>query len=315
MDGNQRVSVGMPVYNGERYLGQAIESVLAQTYDDLELIVADNASTDGTEEICRDYAARDRRLRYRRHAVNGGAAWNHNYLVGEATGSLFKWIGSDDLCDPRFLACCVAQLEKDPEAVLAYPKTVLIDATGTRIREYDPGWELLSDDPYERLREVIMRGGHWMNADASLGVIRVDALRRTRLLPRYQGGDKITLGELSLQGKFLEVPEHLLYRRIHGGASSQNNPAVAKYDRRSVEWMSEFFKGGTLRTCLPSWALLGDHLITIWSSRLRPMHKAKLTGAVVRAGRWYQRFLLEELQTVGRMLFAAGGHRPASSAR
>jgi hypothetical protein len=294
----------MPVYNGERYIATAIESILSQTYADLELIVADNASTDRTEEICRDYAARDRRLRYRRHPVNKGAAWNHNYLVGQATGSLFKWIGSDDLCDHRFLTACVAQLEKAPDAVLAYPKTVLIDATGGRIREYDPGWDLRSEDPYERLRDVIMRGGHWMNADASLGVIRVDALRRTRLLPRYQGGDKITLGELSLQGKFLEVPEHLLYRRIHGGASSQNNPHSAKYDRQSVVWMNEFFKGGTLRTCLPSWALLGDHLITIWSSGLGLVSKVKLTGAVIRAGRWYQQFLREELKTVVRMLFA-----------
>jgi hypothetical protein len=79
--------------------------------------------------------------------------------------------------------------------------------------------------------------------------------------------------------------------------------------------MNEFFKGGTLRTCMPSWALLGDHLITIWSSRLGLLPKVKLTGAVVRAGRWYQQFLREELQTVVRILFARRRRRTAPSER
>jgi glycosyltransferase involved in cell wall biosynthesis len=300
-----RVTVGMPVYNGERYIREAIDSILSQTYDDFELIISDNASTDRTEEICRDYVRRDPRLRYRRNPVNRGAAWNHNCLVGAATGSFFKWVSADDLYHPEYLVRCLAELEKDPAAVLAYPKTVLIDADGKAIRQYDPEWELRSDAPYERMRTVILRGGHWVNADAVSGVVRLEALRRTRLLPRYQGGDKRPLGELSLMGKFIEIPEYLLLRRIHGGASSQNNPQAARYDGRSVRWMTEFFKGSLLTTCLPSWSLLWDHLRTVWSSQLPFAQKLGLTGVVGRACRWHRTFLIEELRAAGPASFAS----------
>src|SRR5215207_1517689 len=107
-----RVSVGLPVYNGENYLAEAIDSVLAQTYQNFELIISDNASTDSTEEICRDYAARDRRIRYFREPQNRGAAWNFNHTFELARGEYFKWVAHDDVIGPQYLARTVDQLDR-----------------------------------------------------------------------------------------------------------------------------------------------------------------------------------------------------------
>ena len=93
-----RVSIGLPVYNGENYMAAAIDSLLAQTFTDFELIISDNASTDATEQICRDYAHRDGRIRYYREEVNRGAAWNFTHTFELARGEYFKWHAHDDLC-------------------------------------------------------------------------------------------------------------------------------------------------------------------------------------------------------------------------
>ncbi len=299
-----KLTIGMPVYNGEPFIREALDSLLAQTYKDFELIISDNASTDGTEAICREYVQRDPRVKYRRGDVNRGAAWNFNHVVDVATAPLFKWAAADDLHEPEFVARCVAALEEVPDAVAAYAKAVFIDETGQRGDAYDPGWDLRQSNPSERMRVVILMGGHWVNADPLFGVMKTDALRRTRLMPRYQGGDKRPIGELSLQGKIVEVPEHLLLRRRHRNASNANNPAAFKYDASSVDWMREFFKGPTWQINLPSWTLLADHLRTIWTSHLRVADKLRLTGVIAHACSWYRFFLLGELKATSRILFA-----------
>src|SRR3989442_255266 len=125
-----RVSVGMPVYNGERYLAEAVDSLLAQTYEDFELIICDNASTDRTGEIARSYAARDTRVRYARNEKNLGAGGNFRRAVALASGEYFRWAASDDVCAPQSLARCVEVLDQEPAAVLAYPSTRFIDEHG-----------------------------------------------------------------------------------------------------------------------------------------------------------------------------------------
>ena len=130
--GCPRVSVGLPVYNGERYLRLAIDSILAQTFEDFELIISDNASTDHTEEICREYAARDPRVIYIRQPRNRGGAWNFNHVVELARGEYLKWAAHDDVLAPTFLKECVAALDRLPGTVLASPRTVKIDESGKR---------------------------------------------------------------------------------------------------------------------------------------------------------------------------------------
>ncbi len=106
-----KVSVGMPVYNGAETLPAALDSLLAQTYTDFEVLINDNASTDATEAICRAYAARDSRIRYERNSANLGAAGNFNRVFERARGAYFKWFACDDLLAPDYLAECVAALE------------------------------------------------------------------------------------------------------------------------------------------------------------------------------------------------------------
>lgn len=286
-----RVSIGLPVYNGERFLKEALDSLLAQTYTDFELIISDNASTDGTEQICRMYAVQDQRVRYYRNAKNVGVGPNFNRVFELSTGDYFKWASADDLCKPEHLSRCLDVLENDGSVVLACSKTAFIDASGRTLDITDPGWNLRSEAAHERLRYVI-RAGHWVNPH--YGLIRTSALSKTRLIPTYPGGDYRFLAELSLRGKFVEIPERLFLRRIHPKAASQN--------LTNLEWTMEFQTGDRGRMCLPFWHLNLDHFIIIKKSELSLRYKLSLFGSLVRSMWWQHDRLLQELK-VGFMFY------------
>lgn len=207
-----RISIGLPVYNAERYLAEALDSMLSQTFDDFELIISDNASTDATRAICERYARADGRIRYLRNPKNLGAADNFNRVFRLSRAEYFKWIAYDDMCLPPFLERCVEALDSDRQLALAYPKTILIDSGGGEIGKYDDRMHMMHKAPHERLRHFLTK----INlANAVFGVIRAPVLRETRLLGKYFGADYILLMELCLRGKFFEVPEHLFLRRDH----------------------------------------------------------------------------------------------------
>src|SRR5262249_35870034 len=146
------VTIGLPVFNGARYLSSSLDSLLAQSFVDFELVISDNASTDATEEICRDYAARDKRIRYLRRGTNRGAAWNFNSLVHESSAPYFKWATHDDVHAPAYVERCLHALEDGGARVsLAYPRTLLIDENGDALREYADGLDLRQRTPHERL--------------------------------------------------------------------------------------------------------------------------------------------------------------------
>jgi len=132
-----RVCIGMPVFNGQRYVAQAIESILGQTFRDLELIISDNHSTDNTGEICRSFAARDPRVSYFRLPHNVGAVANYERVYRLAGGQYFKWAAHDDVLRPTFVQRCVELLDKEPSAVLAYPRAEFIDGSSRFIKPYD----------------------------------------------------------------------------------------------------------------------------------------------------------------------------------
>ncbi len=278
------LTIGVPVYNMATYLEEAVESVLAQSFRDLELIISDNASTDGTEAIGRALAARDPRVTYRRNAKNVGLVANNNLLVPLARGRLFKWANADDVLRPGYLERCVAALDADPSVVLAYPQTDFVDGDGAPLDLTDSGWHLVSDDPSERLLFAIL-AGHYMNA--SMGVIRTDALRRTRLLPRYAGGDYRMMAELSLLGKFVEIPERLFVRRIHKGASVGNIG--------NAGWMRTYLSGSRPGMRGPYWRLCRDHAGIVMRAPIPAARKAVLLTMHARTMRYGWRRLLREL--------------------
>lgn len=132
------VSIGLPVYNGENHLKEAIESLLAQSFQDFELIISDNASTDKTSEICQVYAQQDSRIRYVRNPQNLRASRNFNQCFEIAWGKYFQWVAHDDILHPDFLAKTVPVMDQDPSVVLCFSNAKVIDPHGTvLIDDYD----------------------------------------------------------------------------------------------------------------------------------------------------------------------------------
>jgi len=295
-----RLSVGVPVYNGEAYLRLALESILAQSFNAFELIISDNASTDGTERIGREFAARDARVQYHRNPQNVGLAKNYNGLFALARGEYFKWASADDLLLPGYLEKCVAVLDTDPGIVLAYPQTRFVDSSGKQLDIADPGWNLMSDLPGERLRYVIT-SAHWVNS--ILGVIRSSALAKTRLLPSYPGGDYCVLGELSIMGKFCEIAEPLYQRRLHPGSSSQH--------QRDARVIAEYWQGKGAPVPMSQWSRSFDHFRTLMGSEIGTSAKLSVSLSLLRAMWWRRERLWDEIRRAARpRLEGNGTHDP-----
>lgn len=208
------VSFALPVYNGERYLAEAIDSILAQTFTDFELIICDNASTDRTERISREYAARDPRIRYNRNSTNIGVSRNFNLGLSLARGVYIKWAAYDDLMTPDYLGKCVALLEADPTLAVAQSHSARIDADGGPMGLYEQELKLDSPRAPERFESML-----WAVAFPPIwGVMRASLVRRTGLFGAYVGSDRNFLAELLLLGGLAYVHECLFYIRIHPGA-------------------------------------------------------------------------------------------------
>jgi glycosyltransferase involved in cell wall biosynthesis len=222
-----KVSVGLPVYNGEKYLRVALDSILQQDYRDFELIISDNASQDTTAEICRDYAAKDVRVRYHRFEVNQGASRNFRFVFEMARGEYFKWAAYDDVCLPGFLRSCVEALDRAPSAVVVVvPRARIIDQIGQAKEMPVPPEcsDIRTSRPHQRLAEVL-RTVSW--APSQYGLIRVEALRKTRLIEPFFASDRVLVAELALLGEIWETPRTLLELRFHPQIStlSQKRPA------------------------------------------------------------------------------------------
>jgi glycosyltransferase involved in cell wall biosynthesis len=232
-----RLTIGLPVHNGEAYLAEALDALLGQTYTDFELIISDNASSDATETICRDYAARDPRIRYLRQPRNIGAIPNHNVVFAESHTELFKWASDDDLYARDLVERCVAALDEHPEAVLAHSWTAYIDATNAITDAVEYPLRTASARVATRFRSMLLDDG----GDDDYGVIRADVLRRIPPYDSYHRSDRTIIAELALHGRFQQVPEWLFFRRHHPGSIESHrrtirDKAVAWDPRRASRW-------------------------------------------------------------------------------
>jgi glycosyltransferase involved in cell wall biosynthesis len=219
-----RVTIGLPVYNGEPFLVSTLDSLLAQTYTNFEIVVCDNASTDGTAAIVQEYAARDDRIHYYRNERNMGAVYNYNRTLKLARGEYFKWSAADDVIRPEFLALCVAALEANPALVMAYSRAAFIDEHDRVIYRFEDVVQL-----EEWPKEVLPRAEQALAAlfrDGSsahvliFGVVRTATLRAMRPLGNYFGCDWPAVTELALSGEIYEIPQVLSFFRRHAGSSS-----------------------------------------------------------------------------------------------
>jgi glycosyltransferase involved in cell wall biosynthesis len=206
-----RLSIGLPIYNGQTFLPESLEALLGQTYEDFELIISDNASSDYSADICRRYAKQDSRIRYIRQPRNIGMVPNHNFVLGQAKSELFKWASDDDLYARDLLRCCVDALDEYPHVVLAHSQSAMIDNAGsvTGLFEYHTAAGALQSA--ERFRSMLFDG--W--DDYTYGVVRTKVLRQIPNHNSYHFADRILSTAIALQGPFHVIPECLYFRREH----------------------------------------------------------------------------------------------------
>ncbi|RME21246.1 MAG: glycosyltransferase [Candidatus Zixiibacteriota bacterium] len=280
------ISIGMPVYNGERYLEQTLECVLNQTFQDFELIISDNASTDRTQEICEEAARRDSRIRYIRQPENLGAPANYNKVLEPARGTYFKWAAANDLFDGSLVEKCIGILETHPEVVLCYPRSRLIDGEGKSLGDYEDGLHIMQDSPSERFQHVL---SHLRLSNALNGVFRLSALRACRPVGLYLSSDVHLLAEMSLRGKFYELPETLFYRRMDQASSTVGRPQkeLIAFHRPKDRSRSE-------ATC---WRLDLGHFEIVHRTPIQGKEKRRLYRYLLRKLVWDRRQLMAELLT------------------
>lgn len=202
------VTIGMRLHNPDRYLSGALDSLLAQDYQNYELIISDNASTDNTEQICRAYAARDPRIRYCRNQENIRGFRNRNKLMKMATGKYFMLAAHDDLRAPSCISECVAALEQNPEAVFCCTQAVFIEEDGVVVPGYEQGHPKFGTpglNRRHRVRAFLARPGAWYGYS---GLMRTSALRKMRPLQNVMGLDVVFLLEMSILGPIIKLPNH-----------------------------------------------------------------------------------------------------------
>lgn len=225
-------SIALPVYNGARYLEQAIRSVLEQDFENFELIISDNASTDATPEICRRFCEADPRITYMRHPRNIGAAKNYNYAFHLARGVYFNWLAHDDILGKEFLSACLKGFDRcDNSTVLVYPRFEYIDEDSRVIAtEVLRCVETVAETPGRRMFETLER---LATVTSIFGLFRREALARTRLIGSYVASDYVLLAECALLGKIVRLDsEPLFMRRLHAEGSQRANKTadqVAKW--------------------------------------------------------------------------------------
>jgi glycosyltransferase involved in cell wall biosynthesis len=295
------VSVGFPVYNGAAYLAEALDALAAQTLEDFEVIICDNASTDDTEAICRSFVARDRRMRYVRHEVNRGLVGNHTFALEQATGRYFVWAHHDNRHAPAFLERCVAVMEADPTVVYVTGRALLIDEGGRSISRV-PGLDVRSPAPDERLREVIGLGSHRYKGQQGFGVYRTAALKQVPVLSTHVAWDRSLLAEVSLHGRFVEVPEDLFFYRKH------SQQASSSFQTRAELW-AWHDPSKANRIVFPNVRLGLDYLQAVRRAPLGDAERRRCYAVVARWPLHYWKLIALDCARAGVQLRSLAGRR------
>jgi glycosyltransferase involved in cell wall biosynthesis len=276
-----RVSIGLPVYNGEAFLEEAISSILSQSFRDFELIISDNASTDRTEAICRRFAAQDRRIRYSRNSRNIGGMSNANLTFSKARGVYFRLAAADDVCAPTLVERLVRELDGAPEVAVCVSATIQINATGNVLPRFNAGVddhgvryasEGLAARPHDRFRQIISTRHP---CDATYGLIRSDVLRDTYLLQDFTASDYVLLAELAVRGPFRLVPEPLFFKRWHDGNEYRDWRGRMAWSRPTL------FTTG--RPSFPNWLMLAGLIRAV---RRAPLERTERLRCLASVGRW-----------------------------
>ena len=264
-----KVSIGVPVYNGEEFLEETLDSLLSQTFEDFELIISDNASTDGTGDIARRVAARDSRVRYHRRHQNLGLAANYNGLVTMASGELFKWATADDPCRPAFLEQCLGRPRRNARWCAG------ISPHAVHCRVGPPARHRGSRIPAELAtgrRSLALRGG---GPDAGSTLFSVSSRAR----PSCARVSCQTIAEETTffwASSACSGASSRSRRPFFSGACIPNPPA--RWGRMGASRWLKFMTGQSGGHALPEWKRMRDHLRTALNSRARVAREACTVG-------------------------------------
>ena len=263
-----RVTVGIPAYNAEKYIAAAVASVQQQSHENIEILVSDNGSTDATEEVCRNIACRDGRVRYLRSEVNRGMGWNFNRLLEVAKSPYFMWLCSDDQLRPEYLTRTLGRLSAS-DCGLVFTDVALIDESDSVIRISQTQQSLEDPKPSARVRDFL-RNEVW---DAIFGLARTDLLRELRGMPPLTGDDVILGTKLLLRRPFGHVAEPLLERRMHSEQSS------ADFDLFAGVLIN--FPTASPKVSFPHWRIAGELIAAVAQAPLPLAERARCHAAVM----------------------------------
>jgi glycosyltransferase involved in cell wall biosynthesis len=286
MDKIYKLSVGMPVYNGANFIKETIDSILNQSFQDFELNIIDNASTDDTALICQDYTKLDSRIKYYRNEKNIGAHPNFNKAFLVSNSKYFRWSSCNDILAPELFKRCIDVLDNDENIVLCYSNTKVFHETLDTAIDEIINLELMDNASYLRMTNYIkfleINQFHY----PLYGVIRSEILRKTKLMRSMNCADGCLLAELTLYGKFMLLPDYLFYRREGKGASTHgfnemqqtkyNYPDLDKLYFQKVKYYLTFIR-------------------TVFLSKLPSQDKLKLYYEVVKLMLRNKKYLIIEL--------------------
>lgn len=295
MQGSQRypsvqrglVTVGMTIFNEAQWLRQALESILQQSYSDLEILVLDNASTDGSAAIAEEIAREDPRVSHVRHDRNLGANENYHRGVLQAGGEYFMMAAGHDLWEPDYVSTLVAALVECPQAVLAFGDGIPISEDGHRL---PPKHDFCST---EGVRSPLHRFNlyMWAGQMPAYGLIRTDALRRIRTnLPVVASG-QVFLQELAILGEFVSRPHAVFYRR----QTRSREDRAARGERN----IAALLPSGH-RAVLPYWRVCLEIVRAAWRTPLKGRARRRLrfqlvTSSLAAFSRFYP-YLVDDLR-------------------
>lgn len=261
------VSIGVPLHNGERYLRQALNSLVAQDYPNLEIVISDNASSDATQRICEDYATHDCRIAYHRVEQNMGAIWNFNHVFELTKGVYFMWAAYDDVRAPGFVSACVSALEERPDAVMCCSAIDFIDEEGNPIQTHLVAYAggPTGESRIDRVREIA-EGEAWFGV---YGLARRSVLGQVRRSAPTWGFDVVLLLEMCLRGPIAVLPDRLFSYRLF----------ETKTQQEMARDLSIASQGGSMPAC---WSCLTLELLrSIWAFGLGPIEKLRLSAALM----------------------------------
>ena len=282
----RKVVVGLPVYNGERFLGAAIESHLSQSFSDFDLVISDNGSTDSTQAICEDYAKRDCRVIYWRSAENRGILWNHRRVMEavERPDQYFRWAAADDIIEPGLLQVMVDVLDTRPDVEAVVPDTNNIDDEGKVTGSMKRALDLQQDDVVERAHGVLF-GDYQMVI--AFGLFRAGTLQKIRTSADYIGWDFVFNWELALWGKMVQPTGPVLLRRYHKGAMH-----FVKTAKEMKKWVEPNSNAGLI---FPNWKWFFERLRALMHAPISRQKKLEVLRLLGRNARWGRDVLVRDI--------------------